>query len=528
MRTIGFLNWKGGVGKTSIAINTAYALAESWGVRVLFIDMDKQGNASYWFDCDESRGTLSNLLVSCTNAEEVYDLAPMTAEEIIQPTRYPNIDLIAGDPQLLEINLALLKNAHGRQDNILSEALAPIRDRYDVCIIDNPPDSNIPVLNGLRLMDDVVAVTLPNRFSLNGVEHLEQEIKNLGLAIGIRGVIVNQFAKLRFVERDENIEPDPERRIELREYTGKYSYREIFFASSREEALRQYKEMDHTRTGRDSNRETKNPFGIYRWKGQEEYFIGRKLGKTWLEVAKPFATPDEARDYMATHLDNLRAKYEEMKQVPFERESENAPRTGTPRHEEDVSPELFAETFGFRGVEFGNWVENGKRQDNLNQAYDALMDLSAALNLPPKALSLSGSLSLAFGARGRGGRQAPSAHYEPVKVVINLTKQSGAGSLAHEWLHAVDNYFARRDGGSPVAMMTKGTRYAGDVREEVAASAFAGQQNRSRASGEISRCPLDGQAVPGFLGTHHGEPVQSAGQQESAYVRLQGLPHPCR
>ena len=193
MRTIGFLNWKGGVGKTSIAINTAYALAESWGVRILFVDMDKQANASYWFDCDETKGTLSNLLVSCTDADEVYDLAPMTAEEIIQPTRYPNIDLIAGDPQLLEINLAILKNAHGRQDNILLEALEPVRDRYDVCIIDNPPDSNIPVLNGLRLMDDVVAVTLPNRFSLNGVEHLEQEIRNLGLPISIRGVIVNQF-----------------------------------------------------------------------------------------------------------------------------------------------------------------------------------------------------------------------------------------------------------------------------------------------------------------------------------------------
>ena len=193
MRTIGFLNWKGGVGKTSIAINTAYALAESWDAKILFVDMDKQGNASYWFGCDETKGTLSNLLVSCTDAEEVYDLAPMTAEEIIQPTRYPNIDLIAGDPRLLEINLAILKNAHGRQDNILAEALAPVRDRYDVCVIDNPPDSNIPVLNGLHLMDDVVAVTLPNRFSLNGVEHLAQEIRNLGLDIGIRGVVVNQF-----------------------------------------------------------------------------------------------------------------------------------------------------------------------------------------------------------------------------------------------------------------------------------------------------------------------------------------------
>lgn len=193
MRTIGFINWKGGVGKTSLAVNTAYALAESWGARVLFLDMDKQGNASYWFGADESRGTLSNLFVSGMEAEEVADIMPMTAEDIIQPTRYPNIDLIAGDSQLLEVNLAILKHAHGRQDNILAKALATVRECYDVCVIDNPPDSNIPVLNGLNIIDDLVAVTLPNRFSLNGVEHLEQEIINLGLDVAIRGVVVNQF-----------------------------------------------------------------------------------------------------------------------------------------------------------------------------------------------------------------------------------------------------------------------------------------------------------------------------------------------
>lgn len=66
MRTIGFINWKGGVGKTCIAINTAYALAESWGARVLFIDMDKQANASYWFGKDDTKGTLGNILVKGT------------------------------------------------------------------------------------------------------------------------------------------------------------------------------------------------------------------------------------------------------------------------------------------------------------------------------------------------------------------------------------------------------------------------------------------------------------------------------
>ena len=197
MRTIGFINWKGGVGKTCIAINTAYALAESWNAKILFIDMDKQANASYWFEKNENFGTLGNILVNATDADEVKNIKKMSAEEVIQKTRYKNIDLIAADTNLLDINLAILKNNFGRQDNILKNALKNVQKNYDVCIVDNPPDSNIPVLNGLEIIDDVIAVTLPNRFSLNGINQLEQEIKNyneiLKLKIFIRGVLVNQF-----------------------------------------------------------------------------------------------------------------------------------------------------------------------------------------------------------------------------------------------------------------------------------------------------------------------------------------------
>ena len=197
MRTIGFINWKGGVGKTCISINTAYALAESWKARVLFIDMDKQANASYWFESDKSKGTLGNILVKGTEAEEIDEIKPMRAEEVIQKTRYPRIDLISADPNLLDINLAILQNKVGRQDNILKEALKPVQSNYDVCVVDNPPDSNVPVLNGLEIINDVIAVTLPNRFSLNGIEQLEQEIHNyneiLKLNIKIRGILVNQF-----------------------------------------------------------------------------------------------------------------------------------------------------------------------------------------------------------------------------------------------------------------------------------------------------------------------------------------------
>ena len=81
------------------------------------------------------------------------------------------------------------------------------------------------------------------------------------------------------------------------------------------------------------------------------------------------------------------------------------------------------------------------------------MDLAEVLNLPSRALSLNGTLGLAFGSRGKGGKNAPLAHYEHEKVLINLTKKNGAGSLGHEWFHSLDNYFGRQETGT-AAMIT--------------------------------------------------------------------------
>lgn len=113
--------------------------------------------------------------------------------------------------------------------------------------------------------------------------------------------------------------------------------------------------------------------------------------------------------------------------------------------EQNVTPEKFSDAFGFRGVQFGNYVEGSRRQSDLNRAYDSLMDMADVLKVPAKALSLNGRLGLAFGARGKGGKNAAAAHYEPGAVAINLTKGNGAGSLAHEWFHALDNYFGQYD-----------------------------------------------------------------------------------
>lgn len=101
----------------------------------------------------------------------------------------------------------------------------------------------------------------------------------------------------------------------------------------------------------------------------------------------------------------------------------------------NITGEDYMTTFGFRGGEFGNWVNQNERQISLNYGYDALMDLADALGISADDISLGGKLSIAFGARGRAGA---AAHFEPERNVINLTKMNGAGTLAHEWAHALD------------------------------------------------------------------------------------------
>jgi len=112
---------------------------------------------------------------------------------------------------------------------------------------------------------------------------------------------------------------------------------------------------------------------------------------------------------------------------------------------ENISSDKLKDTFGFKAVNFGNWMLSetkavkSERQAHLNHAYDAFLDLAEIIGVPPKAMSLNGMLGLAIGAQGKGKAMA---HFVPGVNEINLTRESGAGALAHEWGHALDHYFA--------------------------------------------------------------------------------------
>ncbi|EHW3107372.1 TPA: hypothetical protein MRP33_000816 [Escherichia coli] len=235
----------------------------------------------------------------------------------------------------------------------------------------------------------------------------------------------------------------PQMMYSLRDSKG----RDLFFSESRDELLKKAKAYFDEQGSREretpaTSADDRITFDVYRHKASGDIFIG--YGKNRQKLKGGFESARDAHDYVRTHRDELVNQVKALREVSREeqRNATNRDRTGPERRKGDVSPEQFSDAFGFRGVQFGNYVGSPRRQADLNRAYDSLHDLADVLNVPTKALSLNGRLGLAFGARGKG---KAAAHYEPGEVAINLTKGNGPGALAHEWFHSLDNYFGRYD-----------------------------------------------------------------------------------
>ena len=216
------------------------------------------------------------------------------------------------------------------------------------------------------------------------------------------------------------------------------------------------------------------------------YVFAVKIGKEYVNIMDDTFDLRTIYKYEKEHHDELQEKAQQMlDQYLEEKESGKGwkpqlnlgggrARVGEDyRKGRDIGADEFRDTFGFRGVEFGNYVTQKERQRYLNEAYDAFMDLADLLGVSPRALSLGGQLGFAIGARGGGGKNA--AHYEPELNVINLTKTQGAGSVAHEWWHALDFYFNQRNGERkrPATGNTVAESFDASVRREMA-EAFVG------------------------------------------------------
>ena len=210
-----------------------------------------------------------------------------------------------------------------------------------------------------------------------------------------------------------------------------------------------------------------------------------------------FATREEALKWVQ-ELARQRGASGKQRFVP--QQLSRVRRTGPDyRGNRDVIGQDYLDAFAFRGGEFGNWMTQNDRRASLNMGFDALKDLAAVLKISEKDISYQGTLSIAFGARGSGNA---AAHYEPLRKVINLTKMHGAGSLAHEWWHGLDDYLGVEMGAKgflseqsrlyePFKKLIETMKYKPETPEQAAARTEAqAERIRKNAAGWLDSAVL--------------------------------------
>lgn len=159
-KTIGFINQKGGVGKTTSTINVARYLAEL-GRRVLLVDLDPQGNASSGLGIDP-RAMSKNLYHSM--------IGGLPPQEIILQTETENFHVIPAAQDLAgaEIEMVHLEGREYRLQNVLRQ----IKPYYDYILIDSPPSLGLLTINGLVASDEVVIPVQTEYYALEGLSQL--------------------------------------------------------------------------------------------------------------------------------------------------------------------------------------------------------------------------------------------------------------------------------------------------------------------------------------------------------------------
>jgi chromosome partitioning protein len=211
IKVFSIVNQKGGVGKTTTAVNlaTAFAAAKK---RVLLIDIDPQGNASTGFGIsnEQRQKTIYEILIG-----------ECEINEAISPTKIPRLKIITSTVDLAAAEIELV-GFKGREF-LLKNAIEEIKEDFDFVIIDCPPSLGLLTINSLVASNSILIPMQCEFFSLEGLSHLLTTLElikdNLNKNLGISGIVLTMHDRRnKLTEQVEN---------DVRDYLGQKVYKTI-------------------------------------------------------------------------------------------------------------------------------------------------------------------------------------------------------------------------------------------------------------------------------------------------------------